>query len=143
MHDVRRQIWEITVPRDVELTPLENRNEQEKNKDNEKGTMRNEKIKRMRDEWKDNEKWSFMKWSLVWSPWNTVWAYLSFLSKPWTQAHITYLKSPFWLNVDTWTEEFFFLEKFLFFLINRAVVSFPQPKFLINHSPVWNEFLSA
>ena len=22
------------------------------------------------------------KWSLVWSPWNTVWAYLSFLSEP-------------------------------------------------------------
>ena len=22
------------------------------------------------------------KWSLVWSPWNTIWAYLSFLSKP-------------------------------------------------------------
>ena len=30
-----------------------------------------------RDEWKDNE-----KWSLVWSPWNTVWAYLSFFRNP-------------------------------------------------------------
>ena len=63
MPDAGRQIWEIRVPRDVELTPLENRNEQEKNKDNEKGTKRNgelKKMKRMRDEWKDNEKWSFM-----------------------------------------------------------------------------------
>ena len=50
-------------------------------------------------------------------------------------------KSPFRLNVDTWTEEVFFLWKI--FVINEAVVSFPQPKFLINHSPVWNEFLSA
>ena len=143
MPDAGRQIWEIRVLRDVELTPLENRNKQEKNKDNEKGTKRNEKIKKMRDERKDNEKWSFIKWSVVWSPWNTIWVYLSFLSKPRTQAHITYLKSSFWLNVDTWTEEFFFLEKFLFFIINRAVVSFPQPKFLINHSPVRDEFLSA
>ena len=35
------------------------------------------------------------KWFLVWSPWNTVWAYLSFLSEPQTHAYITYLKSPF------------------------------------------------
>ena len=88
-----------------------NKNEQEQNKENEKGTKRSEK---MRDEWKDNEKWSFMKWSLVWSPWNTVWAYLSFLSEPRTQAYITYLKSPFWLNVDTWTEEFSSLRNFYF-----------------------------
>ena len=59
------------------------------------------KMMKRRDEWKDNEKWSFMKLSLVWSPWNTVWAYLSFLSEPRTQAYITYLKNPFWLNVDT------------------------------------------
>ena len=44
-----------------------NRSEQEQNKDNEKGTKRHgelKKMKRMRDEWKDNEKWSFMKWFL-------------------------------------------------------------------------------
>ena len=51
MLDAGRQIWEIRVSRDVELTPLENRNEQEKNKDNEKGTKRNEKMKKI-DEWK-------------------------------------------------------------------------------------------
>ena len=50
---------------------------------------------KMRDEWKDNEKWSFMKWSLVWSPWNTVWAYLPFLSVTRTLAYITYLKVHF------------------------------------------------
>ena len=40
---------------------------------------------KMRDEWKDNEKWSFMKWSLVWSPWNTIWAYYLFFRnhEPW------------------------------------------------------------
>ena len=41
------------------------------------------------------------KWSLVWSPWNTIWAYLSFLSEPRTQAYITCCKSPFWFNIDT------------------------------------------
>ena len=48
-----------------------NKNEQEQNNNIEKGTKRNrelKKMKRIRDEWKDNEKWSFMKWSLVRSP---------------------------------------------------------------------------
>ena len=36
MPNAGRQIWEIRVPRDVELTPLENRNEQEQNKSVEK-----------------------------------------------------------------------------------------------------------
>ena len=46
MSDSGRQIWKIRVSRDVELTPLENRNEQEKNKDNEKGTKRNEELEK-------------------------------------------------------------------------------------------------
>ena len=83
------------VPKDVELTQLENRNELEQNKNAKKKENQEKKMKRMRDEWKDNEKWSFMKWSLVWSPWNTVWAYLSFFSEPRTQAYITYLKVHF------------------------------------------------
>ena len=41
MPDVGRQIWKIRVPKDVELASLENKNEQEQNKDNEKGTKRN------------------------------------------------------------------------------------------------------
>ena len=124
MPDAGRQIWEIRVPRDVELTPLENRNKQEQNKNAEKEPREMKKWKK-RDEWKDNEKWSFMKWSLVWSPWNTVWAYLSFLSEPRTQAYITYLKSPFWLNVDTWTEELLPWENFLY--STRLLSLFPQP----------------
>ena len=53
MPEAGRQIWKIRVPRDVELTPLENRNEQEKNKDNEKGTKRNEKNeRRIKRQWK-------------------------------------------------------------------------------------------
>ena len=100
---------------DVVLTPLKNKMSKNKTKTlkRELRELENQKMKRKRDEWKDNEKWSFMKWSLVWSPWNTVWAYLSFLSEPRTQAYITYLKSPFWLNVDTWTEEFLPWENFL------------------------------
>ena len=40
MPDAGRQIGEIRVPRDVELTPLENRNEQEQNKDDKKTELR-------------------------------------------------------------------------------------------------------
>ena len=68
MPDVGRQMWENRVSKDIELTPQRNRSEQRQNKDNEKGTKRNrelKKMKRMRDEWKDDEKWSFIKWSLV------------------------------------------------------------------------------
>ena len=55
-----------------------------------------------------------LSWNDPWlrSPWNTVWAYLSFLSEPRIQAYITYLKSPFWLNINTWTEEVFSLKDF-------------------------------
>ena len=73
MPDAGRQIWKIRVPKDVELTPLENRNEQEQNKNDKKNELREMENQRKndgknRDEWKDNKKWSFMKWSLVWSP---------------------------------------------------------------------------
>ena len=44
---------------------------------------------------KENDPSRDEKWSLIWSPWNTIWAYLSFLSKPWTLAYITCFKSPF------------------------------------------------
>ena len=36
MPDARKQIWKIRVSRDVELTSLENKNEQEQNKDGKK-----------------------------------------------------------------------------------------------------------
>ena len=58
----------IEFPKTLSSPRRKNRNEQEQNKDNEKGTKRNGELKKMmkkRDEWKDNEKWSFMKWSLV------------------------------------------------------------------------------
>ena len=41
MPDAGRQIWKIRIPRDVELTSLENRNEQEQNKNVEKRTKKN------------------------------------------------------------------------------------------------------
>ena len=68
MPDAERQIWKIRVPRDVELTSLENINEQEQNKNVEKEEpreMENQRKKwwkRRRDERIDNEKWSFMLW---------------------------------------------------------------------------------
>ena len=47
MPDAGRQIWKIRVPRDVELTSLENKNEQEQNKNVEKkGTKRNREPKK-------------------------------------------------------------------------------------------------
>ena len=51
MLDARRQIWKIRVPKDVELTPLEDKNEQEQTKNAEKRTKR--KIENQR---KMNEK---------------------------------------------------------------------------------------
>ena len=38
MPDAGRQIWKIRVPKDVELTPLEDKNEQKQTKNAEKGT---------------------------------------------------------------------------------------------------------
>ena len=77
-----------------------------------KGEQREINNQRKRDKWKHNE--NDLSWNYPWlrSPWNTIWAYLSFLSEPRTQAYITYLKSPFWLNLDTWTEEFSSLRNF-------------------------------
>ena len=46
MPDAGRQIWKIRVPKDVELTPLENRNEQEQNKD---------ELREMENQRKNNE----------------------------------------------------------------------------------------
>ena len=63
MPDTGRQIWEkIRVSRDAELTPLENKNEQEQNKNVKKWTKR--KIEKQR---KMNEKKIWMKgqWKMV------------------------------------------------------------------------------
>ena len=125
MPDVGRQIWEIRVPRDVELTPLENRNEQEKNKDNEKRNQ--EKLKNEK-----NERWMKGQWKMIFHEMilgqitlKHSLGLLIFFSKPRTQAYITYLKSPFWLNVDTWTEELLPWENFLY--STRLLSLFPQP----------------
>ena len=44
----------LKVPRDVELTPLKNKNEQEQNKENEKGTKRNGVLKKMKRQQKND-----------------------------------------------------------------------------------------
>ena len=86
MPDAGRQIWEVRVPRNVELTPLENKNEQEQNKII--GKKEAKKKWRMKKWWKKEMNKKTMKNDLSkndpWLrlPWNTIWAYLSFLSKP-------------------------------------------------------------
>ena len=50
MPDAGRQIWKIRVPRDVELTSLENRNDQEQNKNIEKKELREMENQRKNDE---------------------------------------------------------------------------------------------
>ena len=80
-----------------------------------------------------------MKWSLVkiTLKHNLGLFILSF--KSWTLTYITYLKSPFWLNVDTWTEEFLPWEIFH----NQqgcCLFSSANKKILINLSLVRDEF---
>ena len=104
MPDAGRQIWEIRIPRDVELTLLKNKMSKNKTKTLKK-ELRELENQRKRYEKEMNKKYNekmifgqiTLKYSLGLS---------SFLSKPRTQAYITYLESPFWLNVDMWTEEF-------------------------------------
>ena len=69
MPNVERQIWEVRVPRNVELTPLENRNEQEQNKIVEKkGAKKNRESKK--NEWKREMNEKTMKNDLSWNdPW--------------------------------------------------------------------------
>ena len=69
MPDARRQIWKIRVPRDVELTSLKNRNEQEQNKDDKKKwTKRNGESKEKW--WKREMNKKTMKNDLSWNdPW--------------------------------------------------------------------------
>ena len=127
MLDTERKIWEIRVPKDVELSPLKNKMSKNKTKtlkkelrelENKKKWWKREMNKMtMKNDLSKNDPWLKL-------PWNTVWAYLSFLSEPRTQAYITYLKVHF---NQTWILGLkrVFLEKF--FVINKAVVSFPKP----------------
>ena len=61
MPDAGRQIWEIRVPKDVELIPLENRNEQEQNKV-EKKELREMENQRKNDE---KERWIKRQWKMI------------------------------------------------------------------------------
>ena len=62
MLNAGRQIWEVRVLRDVELTLVENRNEQEQNRNNEKRTKKNGELKK-RDE--KNERWMKGQWKMI------------------------------------------------------------------------------
>ena len=89
MPNAGRQIWEITIPRDVELTPLKNRNEQEQNKNVEKGTKRIIENQRKMNEKK--ERWMKGYWKMVLhkkDPWS---------DHPKTQIDPTY---PFFRNPE-------------------------------------------
>ena len=69
MPDAGRQIWEIKVPRDVELTPLKNKMSKNKTKTLKKELRELENQRKNDEKWETNEKTmkndSFMKWSLV------------------------------------------------------------------------------
>ena len=128
MPDAGWQIWEIRVPKDVELSPLKNKMSKNKTKMLKRGTKKNGESKMMekrkRDKWKDNEKCSLMKWSLVKITLKHNLGVFIFSFETINPAYITYLKVHFdW----TWILglKSFFLEKS--FIINKAVVSFPQP----------------
>ena len=86
MPDAGRQIWEIRVSRDVEVTPLKNKmsknktktlkkelRELENQRKNDEKREMNKKI--MKNDLSRNDPWLRLSWS-------TIWAYLSFLSKP-------------------------------------------------------------
>ena len=138
MSDVGRQIWEIRVPRDVELTPLENRNEQEKNKDNEK---------RNQEKWKNekNERWMKEHWKMIFHEMILSLITLKhsldllILSFGTLNPVLHYvLKSPFWLNMDIWTKEFLPWENFH---KQQDCCLYSSAKvILINHSPVRDKF---
>ena len=70
MPNAGRQIWEVNVPRDVELTPVENRNEQEQNKNVEKKEPR--KIENQRKMNEKKERWiegsRFFDFGRGWGP---------------------------------------------------------------------------
>ena len=62
MPDVGRQIWKIRVPKDVELTTLEDKNEQEQIKNAEKRTKR--KIENQR-KMNEKERWMKRQWKMI------------------------------------------------------------------------------
>ena len=125
MPDAGRQIWEIRVPRDVELTPLKIKWARTKQKRWKKGTKRIGESKKKWKKRKDNEKWSFMKWSLVkiTLKHNLSLLILSFETRNHGLHYVPEKSILIERGYFDW--RVFFLEKF--FLINKAVVSFPQP----------------
>ena len=66
MPDVGRQIWKIRVSKDVELTPLEDKNEQEQTKTVEKRTKRKiENERKMNEKREMNEKTMKRQWKMI------------------------------------------------------------------------------
>ena len=63
MPNAKRQIWKIRVPKDVELTSLENKNEQEQNKNAEKNELREMGNQRKND--KKKERWMKKRWKMI------------------------------------------------------------------------------
>ena len=119
MLDAGRQIREVRVPRDVELTPLKNRSEQEKNKDN-------EKEKRWKRETNERQ-WKMifheMILGLITLKHGLGLLILSF-GTPNPSLHYVPRKSIL-IERGYLDWRVFFLEKS--FIINKAVVHFPQP----------------
>ena len=131
MPDAGRQIWEIRVPKDVELTSLENKMSKNKTKTLKK-ELRELENQRKNDEKKEmNEK--TMKNDLSWNdPWS---------DHPEIQFGPIY---PFfrnhklWPTLHTWKVHF---DRMWIFRLKRFFLREFSPKIiLINHSPVRDKF---
>ena len=87
MPDAGRQIWKVRVPKDVKLTPLEDKNEQEQTKNAEKGIK---KIYRESKKNEKNERWTKGQRTMIFrDPWSNY---------PKTQVGPTY---PFFRNPES------------------------------------------
>ena len=64
MPDAGRQIWKIRVPKDVELTLLEDKNEQEQTKNAENGTKRKIENQRKMNEERERDEWK-KQWKMI------------------------------------------------------------------------------
>ena len=124
----------------------ENRNEQEQNKDDKKNELREMENQKKNDE---KERWIKRQWKMIFHEMilglitlkhNLGLSILSFKTM---NLGPHYIPKKFILIECGYLDWRVSSLRIFFCVINKAVVSFPQLKFLINHSPVRDEFLSA
>ena len=147
MPDAGRQIWEIRVPRDVKLTLLENRNEQEQNKNVEKGTKR--KIENQRKMNEKKERWKQGQWKMIFHEMILGLITLKhslgllFLSFETINPSLHYVPEKSILIERRYLDWRGFSLKIFHNQQGCRLFSSAKKKILINHSLVWDEFSSA